>query len=390
MGGEDLGPLIRGEGPQPVPLSALFGNPHRTQAHVSPDGRWISFLAPSRAGEGKGKGKGGEVMNVWVVERHRGVDGEGARMVTHDRKRGIREHFWSENSRDIVYLQDGGLVGWLGVRVSVCLWAVYTGPADSNHPPAHTNIADGDENWHLFKVCISDVELTARDLTPFEGVRAQNVMTSRSRPDEILVRTIESVYMCMVCMGVCLSVGRITPYPLPNHQRTPRHSIHQVGLNLRSRAVFDVHRINLATGACVLDTENPGDVITWHTDRDFVVRAALAADPQDGGKSLRVRDAVGGEWRTVQTWGFEETAGVVRWNAEGDGVYVTSSVGSDTARLVELDAKTGEVSGWVDPGAVVRLDRSHGLTRIHHACVQHNRSAPRLCRTRAATWGPCW
>lgn len=106
MSGEDLGPLIRGEGPQPVPLSALFGNPHRTHARVSPDGRWISFLAPSR---GKGKGKGGEVMNVWVVERHRGVDGEGARMVTHDRKRGIREHFWSGNSRDIVYLQDGML-----------------------------------------------------------------------------------------------------------------------------------------------------------------------------------------------------------------------------------------------------------------------------------------
>lgn len=99
-----MGPLIRGEGHTPVPLAALFGNPHKTQARVSPDGRWVSYLAPSK------EGKGG-VMNVWVVERHRGVDGEGARMVTNDRKRGIREHFWAENSRDVVYLQDGAYGG---------------------------------------------------------------------------------------------------------------------------------------------------------------------------------------------------------------------------------------------------------------------------------------
>lgn len=125
-----------------------------------------------------------------------------------------------------------------------------------------------------------------------------------------------------------------------------------MGLNLRSRAVFDVHRIHLATGACVLDTENPGDVVSWHTDKDFVVRAALAADPKEGGRSLRVRDGVGGEWRTVQTWDFEETGGVVGWNAAGDGVYALSSLGSDTARLVELDAATGEVGVVAGVGVV--------------------------------------
>jgi hypothetical protein len=116
-----------------------------------------------------------------------------------------------------------------------------------------------------------------------------------------------------------------------------------VGLNLRSRAVFDVYRINLATGACALDTENPGDVVSWHTDRDFNVRAALAADAAEGGRSLRVRDRDGDEWRTVQAWDFEESGSVVGWNAGGDGVYVLSSLGSDTTRLVELDAVTGEV-----------------------------------------------
>ena len=30
-----------------IPRSALFGNPVRTQARLSPDGKYISFLAPA-------------------------------------------------------------------------------------------------------------------------------------------------------------------------------------------------------------------------------------------------------------------------------------------------------------------------------------------------------
>ena len=60
-----------------------------------------------------------------------------------------------------------------------------------------------------------------------------------------------------------------------------------VGLNIRSRAVFDVYRIDLTTGACVLDTTNPGDVTSWYTDYEFNIRAAYAADPVEGGNSLR-------------------------------------------------------------------------------------------------------
>ena len=29
-----------------IPRSAIFGNPERSGAQVSPDGRWLSFLAP--------------------------------------------------------------------------------------------------------------------------------------------------------------------------------------------------------------------------------------------------------------------------------------------------------------------------------------------------------
>nr|MCU0255470.1 hypothetical protein [Vicinamibacterales bacterium] len=64
-----------------IPRAALFGNPERTQARLSPDGRFISFIAP-RDG----------VLNVWVAPAG---DLAAAKPITNDRKRGIRQHFWA-------------------------------------------------------------------------------------------------------------------------------------------------------------------------------------------------------------------------------------------------------------------------------------------------------
>lgn len=120
-----------------IPRSALFGNPVRTQARLSPDGRHLSFLAP-RDG----------FLNVWLAPF--GKLGE-ARPITADRKRGIREHFWAEDSRHILYLQDEA----------------------------------GDENWRVHSV---DIETGKEiDLTPMAGVQAQVVGLSYRRPHVVLV-----------------------------------------------------------------------------------------------------------------------------------------------------------------------------------------------------------
>ena len=39
-----------------IPRAKLFGNPTRAQGRISPDGRWLSWLAP-RDG----------VLNIWLV-----------------------------------------------------------------------------------------------------------------------------------------------------------------------------------------------------------------------------------------------------------------------------------------------------------------------------------
>ena len=53
-----------------IPRSALFGNPEKTQARVSPDGKYVSFIAPKDG-----------VLNVWVGPRS---DPSAAKPVTND------------------------------------------------------------------------------------------------------------------------------------------------------------------------------------------------------------------------------------------------------------------------------------------------------------------
>lgn len=124
----DLPPLI--------PRDVLFGNPEKTRPEISPDGRMLAYLAPDNG-----------VMNVWV----RTIGQTDDRVVTADRKRGIRVYFWQPDGEQIIYLQD----------------------------------QDGDENWHVYQTHLKTKE--TRDLTPFKGARADIVAIDPNFPDQILV-----------------------------------------------------------------------------------------------------------------------------------------------------------------------------------------------------------
>ena len=120
-----------------IPRSALFGNPEKTQARISPDGKYISFIAP-RDG----------VLNVWLAPR---TDPANAKPITNDQKRGIRQHFWAYDSKHVLFSQDEG----------------------------------GDENFHLYAVDV--VANTQKDLTPYKGIRAELAGLSWKKPGVIAV-----------------------------------------------------------------------------------------------------------------------------------------------------------------------------------------------------------
>ncbi len=121
-----------------IPRDVIFGNPDRTLARISPDGAWVSWLAPKDG-----------VLNVWVAPSDNPSD---ARVITNDTYRGISQYFWAPNSAFVYYIQDQG----------------------------------GDENFHVYSANIETGDVV--DLTPVkEGARATVESISSQRPDEIVV-----------------------------------------------------------------------------------------------------------------------------------------------------------------------------------------------------------
>ena len=259
-----------------VPREVLFGNPEKAGPRLSPDARRMGYLAPDEG-----------ILNVWV----RTVGGADDRVITADRKRGIRSYFWAEDNEHILYVQD----------------------------------SDGDENWHLHAVH-PDGNVD-RDLTPHEGVRVEGVLTD------------------------------------PNHPKTVL-----VGLNLRDRQVFDLHRIDLDSGEMSLAAENPGHYVGWLTDHGFQVRGAMAAMP-DGGFQLLVSKAAGEEYTPLLTWGPEDNGNALGFTPDGDALYIADSLSSDTTELyvLGLDGQRRETLAHnpdVDLGPVMVHPTKHQIQAV--------------------------
>ena len=244
--------------PEVIPQSVLFGNPDKAEPKLSPNGTQYAYLANSDKG----------VLNVFVQAL--GDEAPAAKQITNDTHRGIRMFEWAKNNKCVLYLQD----------------------------------ADGDENWHIYAADLATG--VVRDMTPFQGIRADNLKTDKNFPDEAIV-----------------------------------------GLNVRDRSAFDLYRLDLVTGALVFHTTNPGNVSQWLVDADFRVRGCVANDQKDGSKILKVRDTESDEWREIASWPNEETAQFYRFTADGTGIFVATSMAHgagdarDTTRLVILSAKDG-------------------------------------------------
>jgi dipeptidyl aminopeptidase/acylaminoacyl peptidase len=120
-----------------IPRTVFFNNPMYVSPQISPDSRYLSYLAPDE----------NNILQIWL----RTIGEEDDRQLTNEKKRGIFDYFWTYNSEKLIYSQD----------------------------------SDGDENFHLYLV---DIKTNlVRDLTPFEGVNSYVIDLNHKFPDEILV-----------------------------------------------------------------------------------------------------------------------------------------------------------------------------------------------------------
>jgi acetyl esterase/lipase len=130
-------PITTAALPPLIPRAKLFGNPTRAQGQIAPNGRFLSWLAPHHG-----------VLNVWVAPIAAPAE---ARVITADKKRGIRFYAWAYTSQHIIYMQDEG----------------------------------GTEDWHIYAVPIEGGPV--RDLTPFPGVNARIEQLSLDHPAALAV-----------------------------------------------------------------------------------------------------------------------------------------------------------------------------------------------------------
>ncbi|MEH2145648.1 S9 family peptidase [Nostoc sp.] len=230
-----------------IPREILFGNPEKTSPQLSPDGKYLAYIAPDEK----------NVLQVWL----RTVGQEDDQILTADKKRGIRIFFWTYNADQLIYMQD----------------------------------SDGDENFHLHLVNIHSK--IVRDLTPFQGVKAELVELEPKFPDQMLV-----------------------------------------ALNLNNPQKFDVYRINLKNGAVEFDTDNPGNIISWTSDADFQVRAATASTP-DGGYDL-LQKSSNKQWEILRHWGPEEEGNSVSFSADGKTLYIQGNHDANAKRLLSVHLDT--------------------------------------------------
>ena len=154
-------PALAQGGPPLIPREKFFGNPTQVAGRISPDGRWLSWIAP-RDG----------VLNIYVAPAS---DPNAARALTNERERPIRQYFWAPDSKQILYINDKG----------------------------------GDENFLLYGVDVASG--AERALTPFEKTRVRMVGVSNQVKDRILVAVNNRDPKWHDVHSLDLATGTLTP-----------------------------------------------------------------------------------------------------------------------------------------------------------------------------------
>ncbi|KKP29472.1 MAG: Peptidase S9 prolyl oligopeptidase active site domain protein [candidate division TM6 bacterium GW2011_GWF2_30_66] len=121
-----------------IPLKVLFGTPAKSGLKISPDGKKLSYLAPTN-GDG--------MRNIWVKT----IGQDDDRAITIQKERDIVQYIWAFDNEHLFYIQDN----------------------------------NGDENYHIYKVNINTKE--TKDLTPFQNTRASFLSYEKHLPNQMII-----------------------------------------------------------------------------------------------------------------------------------------------------------------------------------------------------------
>ena len=238
-----------------IPREMLFGNPVKAAPQISPDGKWLSWLAP-RDG----------VMNVWVAPASALTK---ARAMTSERVRPIRQYFWAPDSRQILFVNDKG----------------------------------GDENFLLYGVDLaSGVE---RLLTPFEKTRVGVLGVSPLVLDHILISANNRDAKWNDVLSLNLASGELTPVLLntggydgfmADRKLTVRAALKTRPDGSSNYFAVSNNRVSSAVSETIAVTDglttrqagytSDGKTLYWIDSRDRNTAALIAQDVATGARTV--------------------------------------------------------------------------------------------------------
>lgn len=217
---------------------------------------------------------------------------------------------------------DGKQLGWIGIsrfKPAVFLKNLddgktkiipklgeFTWTADSQYLLV-TADDGGDENHHVYKIPARGDSAAITDLTPWKGAKSQ-------------VHTV---------------VRDISDILITSNRRNPK--------------VFDLYRVDTATGKTQLVGDNPGKVNYWLVNK----HGKLLARVHQQGERLRLERAPaapGGEWVKLFGWSMFDTIAPLDISDDDQSVWALSNRGRDKAALVKISLQDGhETVVYADP-----------------------------------------
>jgi dipeptidyl aminopeptidase/acylaminoacyl peptidase len=332
-----------------IPREKIFGNPSQTAGRLSPDGKWLSWIAP-RDG----------VLNVWVAPA---ANPKAAKALTNERQRPIRQYFWAPDSRQILFINDKG----------------------------------GDENFLLYGVDVASAE--QRTLTPFEKTRVQVVGISNQVKDRILIGVNNRDPKWHDVHSLDLKTGKLTPVLMNTggyagfsadrqlvirgaSKPTPDggSAFHRVVNNQVEGKPFEQVTLEDASTTQPAGYTTDGKTLYWVDSRGRDTAALIAQDLASGKKALVAENAradIGGAMAHPQTGRVEAYAvnylknewvsldtkvkrdlDFLKSRLKGE-INVTSRTDADDKWIVSVDPVTA-------PSAAYLYDRkTRSLTRLY-------------------------
>ncbi|MEM7780169.1 MAG: S9 family peptidase [Pseudomonadota bacterium] len=285
-----------------ISREALFGNPTKAQGRLSPDGAYLSWLAPKD-----------DVLNIYLAPRD---DLDAAKAITSSTDRPIRSHFWAPDGKSVLYIQDKG----------------------------------GDENFLLYSIEVATGEETT--LTPFENTRVQIVGTSETIKDKMLIGVnnrdpqFHDIHMLDLNTGELELVYENNGYAgfMADDTLTVRMAMRQnaeggtdyfrVNDNVVEEEPFETTGMedSLTTSPAGYTTD--GSILYWLDSRDRNTAALYAQDTSTGERTLIAEDDkadLGGTIRDPKT-----------------GVVEAYSVNYLRNEWTAIDEELGTTLNWLD------------------------------------------